>query len=321
MGQDLSDLTASVLVKVRDVVRQARPDLVMVHGDTTTTMASALAAFYQGVPVAHVEAGLRTWDMGAPFPEEFNRQTVAKLARWHFAPTDTSRANLVAEGVPAESILVTGNTIVDTVQWGVGQLEPSHPQGRRALETLAARIPFDWVREPFVVVTSHRRENFGAAIRHICEAIASLATRFSQVHFVFPVHLNPNVREPVRAMLSALHNVHLVEPLDYLPFLELMRRCKLILTDSGGIQEEAASLGKPVLLMREVTERPEATQSGGLRLVGSDPVKILDAVSHLLQDPATYAAMAGARNPFGDGRASERIADWLSQRLPAWPIR
>jgi UDP-N-acetylglucosamine 2-epimerase (non-hydrolysing) len=247
----------------------------------------------------------------APFPEEFNRQVASKITRWHFAPTELSRSNLLAEGVRDESITVTGNTVIDSLHWVLGRIEAQSGRAQQLENQLSAVVPFAWQRERFVLITGHRRENFGDGFQQICEALRELAERFEAVHFVYPVHLNPNVQQPVRAVLGARHNVHLIEPLDYEPFLYLLKHCHLVLTDSGGIQEEAPSLGKPVLVMRQVTERPEAVNAGTVELVGADRARIVEGVTRLLQDENHHRKMARAHNPYGDGKACERIADLL----------
>lgn len=310
-GQDLFDVTANVLLGMRAVFSQEKPDVVLVHGDTTTTLATAMAGFYAGVPVGHVEAGLRTHDVYAPFPEEFNRQVASKVARWHFAPTDLSRSNLLAEGVPEGAITVTGNTVIDALHWVLGRIEAEDGRAEGLAQRLSSMLPFAWQHERFVLITGHRRENFGEGFLQICEALRELAQRFAAVRFVYPVHLNPNVQQPVRALLGALPNVHLIEPLDYEPFVYLLKHCHLVLTDSGGIQEEAPSLGKPVLVMRQVTERPEAVQAGTVELVGADRLRIVEGVARLLQYEEHHQKMARAHNPYGDGKACERIAELL----------
>lgn len=310
-GQDLFDVTANVLLGMKRVLSQHKPDTVLVHGDTTTTLAAAMAGFYAGVPIGHVEAGLRTNDVFAPFPEEFNRQVTSKITRWHFAPTQLSRANLLAERVMPESITVTGNTVIDALHWVLRRIDEDVSRAHGLALQLNAMLPFDWTREQFVLITGHRRENFGDGFLQICEALRELAARFADVRFVYPVHLNPNVQQPVRALLGALPNVHLIEPLNYEPFVYLLKHCHLVLTDSGGIQEEAPSLGKPVLVMRQVTERPEAVQAGTVELVGADRGRIVDGVTRLLRDEMQYRKMARAHNPYGDGKASERIAEIL----------
>jgi len=310
-NQDLFDVTSAVLLGMRDVIADARPDLMLVHGDTTTTFAASVAGFYANIPVAHVEAGLRTHDLAAPFPEEFNRQVASKLATWHFAPTSQSEENLLAEGVGPERILVTGNTVIDALFWVLGRIDESGRRRGAIEELLDSQLPFDWRRTRFVLITGHRRENFGEGFEQICRALETLAGRFADVHFVYPVHLNPNVQAPVRRILGELDNVHLIPPLDYEPFVYLLRACDLVLTDSGGIQEEGPSLGKPVLVMRDVTERPEAIAAGTVRLVGANYAEIVGNVAELLEDRTAHAAMSRAHNPYGDGMACRRIADFL----------
>lgn len=310
-GQELFDITSSVLLAMRGVFAEQRPDAVLVHGDTTTALATAVAGFYADVPVGHVEAGLRTRDIHAPFPEEFNRQVASKVTRWHFAPTDLSRDNLLAEGFPASSITVTGNTVIDALHWVLARIDADTARQAVLTEALQALLPFAWQRQRFVLITGHRRENFGAGFVQICEALRELALRFADVHLVYPVHLNPNVQKPVRSSLAGLPNVHLIAPLNYEPFVYLLKHAHLVLTDSGGIQEEAPSLGKPVLVMRDVTERPEALQAGTVELVGADKARIIAGVARLLEDTAHYQAMARAHNPYGDGMACKRIVDVL----------
>lgn len=310
-GQDLFDVTASVLLGMRDVFRQHRPDVVLVHGDTTTALGTAMAAFYAGVPVGHVEAGLRTHDIHAPFPEEFNRQVASKVTRWHFAPTLLSKQNLLSENVPNERITVTGNTVIDALLWVLDRIE-TNPDRRSAIfDFLSDRLPFNWREKRFVLITGHRRENFGDGFLQICEGLKELAKRYPVVHFVYPVHLNPNVQQPVKEILDGLDNVHLVDPLDYEPFVYLLKNSYIVLTDSGGVQEEAPSLGKPVLLMRDVTERPEAIDAGTVRLVGANRQRIVENICQLLDNEEIYRLMSRAHNPYGDGRACERIIEVL----------
>lgn len=306
-GQDLYDVTASVLLGMRDVLRQHKPDILLVHGDTTTSLAAAIAGFYAGVPVGHVEAGLRTHDVYAPFPEEFNRQVASKVTRWHFAPTVFSQQNLLYERVDEDKITVTGNTVIDALLWVLARIDSD--AGRKAVLTnfLDNKLPFAWRTERFVLITGHRRENFGDGFLQICEALRDLAARYPNVHLVYPVHLNPNVQQPVNLLLDNLPNVHLIEPLDYEPFVYLLKHSHIVLTDSGGIQEEAPSLGKPVLVMRDVTERPEAVDAGTVILVGANRERIVANVSALLENDATYKRMSRAHNPYGDGNACERI--------------
>jgi UDP-N-acetylglucosamine 2-epimerase (non-hydrolysing) len=310
-GQDLFDVSAAVLLGMRSVFLEHKPDLVLVHGDTTTTLATTMAAFYGGIPVGHVEAGLRTHDIYAPFPEEFNRQLVSKVARWHFAPTERSRANLLSESISSEAIAVTGNTVIDALNWTLNRLDRDVGRSEKFLKKLNGLLTFNLTASRFVLVTGHRRENFGDGFLQICEALRELATRFVDIHFVYPVHLNPNVQKPVRSILMGLSNVHLIEPLDYEPFVFLLKYSYLVLTDSGGIQEEAPSLGKPVLVMREVTERPEAIEAGTVELVGANKEKIVLGVTRLLEDNNHYLMMSRAHNPYGDGQACRRILEML----------
>ncbi len=312
-GQDLFDITTNVLMGMRNIIDEHRPDMLLVHGDTTTSMATAMAGFYKGIPVGHVEAGLRTHDLYAPFPEEFNRQVTGKVTNWHFAPTDASRANLMAEGVNDSQILVTGNTVIDALFWMLNRID-TDPARRAALDAqISSHLSFDWANEKMVLITGHRRENFGDGFLQICHALQSLAQQHPKVHFVYPVHLNPNVQEPVNALLGRLDNVHLIPPLDYEPFVHLLRHTYVILTDSGGIQEEGPSLGKPVLVMRDVTERPEAIAAGTVRLVGANQEQIIRNVNELLNISEVYQMMSQAHNPYGDGKACERIVEFLGQ--------
>jgi UDP-N-acetylglucosamine 2-epimerase (non-hydrolysing) len=307
-GQTLAALTAALVTAVDEVLRQARPDFALVQGDTTTTFVASLCCFYRGVAVGHVEAGLRTGDLRAPFPEEANRKLTTPLAALHFAPTERARRNLLAEGVPDEAIQVTGNTVVDALLMEVARQEA--PAVRAAVEArLAALLGADWLRVPYVLVTGHRRESFGRGFEEICEALRTLAARLPDHRLLYPVHLNPNVNGPVRERLGAIPNVRLVPPQEYRTFVSLMRHARLLLTDSGGVQEEALSLGKPVLVMRDTTERPEGIEAGGVRLVGADAGRIVEEVLRVLGRPAEYRAMAEARNPYGDGHAAERIVE------------
>jgi UDP-N-acetylglucosamine 2-epimerase (non-hydrolysing) len=312
-GQDLFDVTTSVMMGMRGVFRIHRPDVVLVHGDTTTTLATSMAAFYAGVPVGHVEAGLRTRDIHAPFPEEFNRQVTSKVTRWHFAPTPFSKQNLLAENVPEESITVTGNTVIDALFWVLDRIEADLERRSEIINFLNEQLPFNWRETRFVLVTGHRRENFGEGFLQICQAIKEVADRYPAVHFVYPVHLNPNVQQPVQEILEDLDNVHLVGPLDYEPFVYLLKNSYIVLTDSGGIQEEAPSLGKPVLVMREVTERPEAVDAGTVRLVGARCEPIVEKICELLGNQASYRSMSRAHNPYGDGKACARIINVLKK--------
>ena len=306
-NQDLYDITSRILLGLRDVLKEYQPDLVLVHGDTTTCFAVSLAAFYQQIPVGHVEAGLRTGDLSAPFPEEANRSLVGRLAQYHFAPTELSRQNLLSESIDDQQITVTGNTVIDALLW-VKQRLASYDDSvwQSAIGgSLFSRLHNN--HTPMVLITGHRRENFGQGFVDLCSAIKQLAEAHSDWEFVYPVHLNPNVQQPVYDILAGLGNVSLIDPQDYLPFTWLMNRSALILTDSGGIQEEAPSLGKPVLVMRDVTERPEAVEAGTVRLVGTDKAEIIQHVEGVMLDSAIYQAMSKAHNPYGDGQAAIRI--------------
>lgn len=310
-GQSLFDITSAVLKAMGEILAHERPDILLVHGDTTTSMAAALAGFYSGVSVGHIEAGLRTYDLQSPFPEEFNRQTTGKLSSWHFAPTQLSRANLLAEKVDDTRIVVTGNTVIDSLHWVLRRIENDANRRAEIEREIGKSLAFEWRNSQYVVITGHRRENFGDGFSQICEAIRSLAHKYPSIHFVYPVHFNPNVRKPVADILSGLSNVHLVEPLGYEPFLYLLKNCYMVLTDSGGIQEEAPSLGKPVLVMRDTTERPEAVEAGTVRLVGANAARIIEGVSNLVEDDLAYAAMSKAHNPYGDGTACSAILEKL----------
>ncbi|MEO0030537.1 MAG: UDP-N-acetylglucosamine 2-epimerase [Pseudomonadota bacterium] len=303
-GQTLSGLTSAILTRMEQPLKDFRPDIVLVHGDTATTFATTLAAYYQQIPVAHVEAGLRTGNLYSPWPEEANRKLTGALARLHFAPTEESRGNLLREGVPGDAIHVTGNTVIDALFLIRDKLRSDPALSADLAAQFAPRL-----REGarMVLITGHRRENFGDGFERICGAIADLARRYPDADFVYPVHLNPNVREPVNRVLGGMANVHLIEPLDYMPFVHLMIRSHLILTDSGGIQEEAPSLGKPVLVMRDTTERPEAVAAGTVQIVGTAQDAIVSSVARLMDDAGAYRAMAHAHNPYGDGRACARI--------------
>jgi UDP-N-acetylglucosamine 2-epimerase (non-hydrolysing) len=312
-GQDLFDITSNVLLRIKKVFQIEKPDVVLVHGDTTTSMAVAMAAFYLQIPVGHVEAGLRTYDINSPFPEEFNRQITSKIATLHFAPTKIARQNLLDEKVPDSRIYVTGNTVIDALL--------SMVEKTRVVEfsdSFLKKMPFlkqekkDIPR--IILVTGHRRENFGLGFEEICHALSVIANENLNIQIIYPVHLNPNVREPVNRILSNLNNVHLIEPMEYLTFIKLMDLSYLILTDSGGIQEEAPSLGKPVLVMRDTTERPEAVEAGTVKLVGTNKDEIIKMVNRLLTDSNFYMKMSRAYNPYGDGKASGIICDILVNR-------
>jgi UDP-N-acetylglucosamine 2-epimerase (non-hydrolysing) len=306
-GQDLFDLTARVLTAMKPVLEKAKPDILLAQGDTTTCLAASLAAFYAGVPIGHVEAGLRTGDMAAPFPEEANRVLVSRLARLHFAPTKKAEENLLAEGTRPETIFVTGNTVIDALL-----SVRDKAAGAAGAGVLDDGLKRDWqAGKRRVLITGHRRESFGGGFESLCAAIRELAARHPDWRFVYPVHLNPNVQEPVGRILGGLSNVALIEPLEYLPFVWLMDGADVILTDSGGIQEEGPSLGKPVLVMRAVTERPEAVEAGTVMLVGTERAKIIEGMERVLLDRDLYRRMSRAHNPYGDGKAAGRIADIL----------
>ncbi|WBU62047.1 non-hydrolyzing UDP-N-acetylglucosamine 2-epimerase [Paracoccus albus] len=308
-GQDLYDVTSTILSGLKPVLEKERPDIVLVHGDTATTFSATVASYYARIPVGHVEAGLRTGNIYSPWPEEGNRRLTGSLATLHFAPTDTSRQALLREGGPEERIIVTGNTVIDALMDVVGRFKNETGMA----EEIAARFDFLTEDRRMVLVTGHRRESFGGGFERICTAIAQLAERFPEVDIVYPMHMNPNVREPVTRLLGKHDNIHLIEPQDYLPFVWLMNRATIIITDSGGIQEEAPSLGKPVLVMRDTTERPEALEAGTVQLVGTDTKRIFDWASRLLTDETAYQQMSFAHNPYGDGKATQRILDALAK--------
>jgi UDP-N-acetylglucosamine 2-epimerase (non-hydrolysing) len=307
-GQDLTDITCGILIGLKPILAEFKPDYVLVHGDTATTFSSTLAAYYQQIKVGHVEAGLRTGDLYSPWPEEGNRKLTGSLADVHFVPTTTSKQNLLNEGVNKNKIVVTGNTVIDALLEVKVKLE----QDASVQERMASKFSFLNENNKMVLITGHRRESFGGGFERICLAISRLAGKFPEVQFVYPMHLNPNVREPVNRLLANKNNIFLIEPADYLPFVYLMNKCTLILTDSGGVQEEAPSLGKPVLVMRDTTERPEAVDAGTVKLVGTNVDSIFDHVSELLISKEAYEKMAFAHNPYGDGKACKRIADGLS---------
>ena len=320
-GQDLYDVTARVLTGLRDVLQETRPDVVLVHGDTTTSTAAALAAFYQQIPVGHVEAGLRTHNIYSPWPEEMNRQLTGRIATWHFAPTALSRENLLREAVADDHIVVTGNTVIDALYWVVNKIKTDAALNDE-LGNLLEQAGYDVHRldngRKLVLITGHRRENFGDGFIHMCTAIRDLTQKYPDVDFVYPMHLNPNVRKPIHEVfgedLTGLGNMFFIEPLEYLSFVYLMEKAAIVLTDSGGIQEEAPGLGKPVLVMRDTTERPEALAAGTVKLVGTDYAKIVGEVSTLLEDAAAYERMSKAVNPYGDGLACGRITHFFKKQ-------
>ena len=321
-GQDLYDVTARVLIGMRDVLQEARPDLVLVHGDTTTSTAAALAAFYQQIPVGHIEAGLRTHNIYSPWPEEMNRQITGRIATYHFSPTSLSKKNLLAEGIAEERITVTGNTVIDALYHVVRQIKNKdnlRQQLTNELERAGYKISrlAEQSNRKLVLITGHRRENFGKGFIAMCKAFKTLAKKYPKVDFVYPMHLNPNVRKPIQEVFGDTHlpNMFCIEPLEYLPFVYLMEQSTIVLTDSGGIQEEAPGLGKPVLVMRDTTERPEALDAGTVKLVGTDFIKILDETSRLLEDQNLYDQMSKAVNPYGDGLACQRIVTQIRKIL------
>lgn len=312
-NQDLSDITSAVLLGMRGIFQRFRPDMVLVHGDTATTFSASLAAYYHQIPIAHVEAGLRTHNLYSPWPEEANRRLTGALTALHFAPTPSSKANLLREGVLPKDIHVTGNTVIDALLQAVDRLKDDQDLVREVQK----KLPSLAEDRRMLLVTGHRRESFGGGFERMCQALISIAAEFPDVDIVYPVHLNPQVQEPVKRLLGDTPNIHLIEPQEYLPFVYLMNRAHIVLTDSGGVQEEAPSLGKPVLVMRDTTERPEAIEAGTVKLVGTDTELIVREVTRLLTDDEEYARMSYAHNPYGDGAASERIClalvEWASQ--------
>ena len=321
-GQDLYDVTARVLTGMRDVLKEVKPDVVLVHGDTTTSTAAALAAFYQQIPVGHVEAGLRTHNIYSPWPEEMNRLLTGRLATYHFSPTPLSRNNLIKESVDDRNIIITGNTVIDALYWVVDKIK-NNKELDNELEDILSKAGYDVNRlnngKKLVLITEHRRENFGDGFINMCTAIKDLTVKYPDLDFVYPMHLNPNVRKPIHEVfgenLSGLKNMFFIEPLEYLSFVYLMEKSSIVLTDSGGIQEEAPGLGKPVLVMRDTTERPEALDAGTVKLVGTDYNKIVNEVSSLIDDKAAYEKMSKAVNPYGDGLACGRIVNALLYRI------
>ena len=305
-NQDLYDITAKVLMGLREVLKDFRPDTVLVHGDTTTSMAASLAAFYMQIPVGHVEAGLRTYNMLSPWPEEMNRQVTDRICTYYFAPTEQSKKNLLQENIDEKKIFITGNTVIDALLMAVDIISSTPGMEEKIAKEFQEKVYTVGNRE-YILVTGHRRENFGEGFLHICKAIKELAALHPDMDIVYPVHLNPNVQKPVYELLSGVDNVYLISPLDYLPFIYAMQHSTLLLTDSGGVQEEAPSLGKPVLVMRDTTERPEAVEAGTVKLVGTDAEAIVSNVTALLQDKEMYKRMSETHNPYGDGQAFERI--------------
>jgi len=309
-GQDLYDITTSVLLKMRDILKENKPDIVLVHGDTTTSVSTALAAFYLQIPVAHVEAGLRTNDLYFPWPEEANRQIVGRLAKFHFVPTELARMNLLKENILERNILVTGNTVIDALFLILDKIKNDKELKKKIIHNINKQYKID-IMKKIILVTGHRRENFGQGFINICKALKTLALNNENIDIVYPVHLNPNVQKPVKRILSEINNVHLIAPLQYESFIYLMSRSYFIITDSGGIQEEAPSLGKPVLVMRDTTERPEALKSGTVKLVGTNPNIIVKEAQRLIENKIEYEKMSKSYNPYGDGKACEKIVKFL----------
>lgn len=309
-GQTLPEITSKILVELTPIIKSFKPELILVHGDTATTFAASLAAYYEQVPVAHVEAGLRTGDIYSPWPEEANRKLTGTLARLHFAPTNSSKRNLLNEGYPEENIIVTGNTVIDAL-FHIQKLLESNEELKSSLKEQFSFLEHD---KKVILVTGHRRESFGDGFENICKALASIARDYPHAQIVYPVHLNPNVQEPVNRILKNIDNIYLIEPQQYLPFTYLMGKAHIILTDSGGIQEEAPSLGKPVLVMRNTTERPEAIDAGTVKLIGTDKDRIVKEIKLLLDDNSEYKKMSQAHNPYGDGMAVKRIVDVISKK-------
>ncbi|PIE47839.1 MAG: UDP-N-acetylglucosamine 2-epimerase (non-hydrolyzing) [Gammaproteobacteria bacterium] len=307
LGQDLTDVTVKILNSLKALFSSYHPDIILVHGDTATTFAASLSAYYHQIQIGHVEAGLRTGNIYSPWPEEANRKLTGAITNYHFAPTETAKENLLKENVPSQNIIVTGNTVIDALQFVIDKTKQD--------EVLQAEFKsqFDYLDKynRVMLVTGHRRENFGHGFENICQALVHLAKKYADTAIVYPMHLNPNVRGPVQRLISGIDNVFLIEPLDYMPFVYLMNYSDIVLTDSGGIQEEAPSLGKPVLVMRDTTERPEALIAGTVKLVGTDTQKIIDEVSRLLDDSTVYNNMSFAHNPYGDGKSSQRIVNFL----------
>ncbi len=318
-GQDLYDVTTRVLLGMRDVLSAAKPDLVLVHGDTATSTSAALAAFYQQIPVGHVEAGLRTHNINSPWPEEMNRQITGRIASFHFAPTPLSKENLMREDIQEKNITVTGNTVIDALHLVINMIKNDNSLESNLIQTIKTN-GYDLNRlrtKELVLITGHRRENFGEGFLNICKALKTLSESYPNVDFVYPMHLNPNVRKPINQIFGkeSRENIFFIEPQDYLPFVYLLGKCTLVLTDSGGIQEEAPGLGKPVLVMRDTTERPEALEAGTVELVGTNYDKIVFMVSKLLTDKPFYDKMSKANNPYGDGTASKKIIEFLNTSL------
>jgi len=317
-NQDLYDITSNVLLGMKEVFNDFHPDVVLVHGDTTTTSVASLAAFYQKIAIGHVEAGLRTYDIYSPWPEEANRQITGVLANFHFAPTEESKKNLLKENKKDKNIIITGNTVIDALFLALEKIKSNKDLEKQIINEIEKQInddSFSIFNSRFILVTGHRRENHGKGFFNICQALREIAIINKDIYIIYPVHLNPNVQKPVKEILSDLDNIHLIEPLQYEEFIFLMDKSYMIITDSGGVQEEAPSLGKPVLVMRDTTERPEAVKAGTVKLVGADKDKIIKETQNLLDDKISYEKMSKAHNPYGDGKAAKRIVDFLKERL------
>jgi len=312
-GQDLFDISSKVLIGIKKIIGLTNPDLILVHGDTTSAFIAALGGFYSRIPVGHIEAGLRSHNLSSPFPEELNRQMISKIAKWHFAPSDHAMKNLILENISQDSVFNTGNTVIDALRYTLDLIDKDPVIQEEVRVALDEVLDFSWEKDQFVLITGHRRENFGKGFLEICTAIKSLAIEFPQFKFVYPVHLNPNVRSPISKLLSSIDNIYLIEPLEYRAFITLLKSCNFVLTDSGGIQEEAPFLGKPVLVMRDVTEREEAVIAGTALLTGANATQIINAAKSLIQTEEKYLKMSGAHNPYGDGYASTEIARILKR--------
>ncbi len=317
-GQDLYDVTSGVLLGMKNILSDFKPDVILVHGDTATTFAASLAAFYQQIKVGHVEAGLRTGNIYSPWPEEANRQLTTQITAYHFAPTQTSKENLLKENVKETDIAITGNTVIDALFLALNKIKSDQNLEAKIIDTIQSQFPsnskFNIQNSKFILVTGHRRENFGQGFINICESLKTLAQDNPNIEIVYPVHLNPNVQKPVNEILSNTSNVHLIEPQQYEAFIYMMEKSYFIITDSGGVQEEAPSLGKPVLVMRDTTERPEALEAGTVKLVGTDPEKIINEAQKLLDDPSIYETMSKASNPYGNGTACKQIVNYLKMK-------
>ena len=313
--QDLSTLSSSIMVNLNRVFKKNKPDILLVHGDTTTTFIASLASFYHGISIAHVEAGLRTNNIYNPFPEELNRQIVSKISNIHFCPTKENKKNLIFEGVKRKLIIVTGNTVIDSLYWTIKKIERNVIFKNRIKKELSKKIRFNPEKTKYIIITGHRRENFGLGLENICKALKSIATKNKNIHFVYPVHLNPNINMPVNRLLGNIDNIHLIKPLNYETFIYLLKNCFFVLTDSGGIQEEAPSLGKPVLLMRKTTERPECIKTGNVKLVGTTVKKIESNAENLIKNSKLYSSMSKKSNLYGDGDASLKILKSIKEKF------